>query len=455
MTKKTGGRQDRREKPAPARVHGRVRPRAGRPRGSRTGDREAPVPETRLQLQDKAYTLERFPASADATLRAWSSAEEHLLFAMGAGGTSDPSGSVPDDSGHTIEGPVLVLGDPHGALATVLADRISASVARWTDSQLATLALSRNLVANGLDASVVELIPSTADPSSLGRKFGTVAILVPKSLALFEYQLEWIKPCLAEGARVFAAGMTKHLSPHVGEILEARLGPTRLSRVYKKSVVFTVEPQDLEVDEEALTPTVYELGFAGPTPPMAEEGVSAAPLRIFSFPGVFGAGRLDRGTELLLRCLPAVSPGTSVLDLGCGNGVIGLSLALQQPELRLLLVDESHLAAASARLTFEENGLPVPEIRVADGCEGIEPSSLDLIVSNPPFHAKHVMTVEEATRLFAPVRDVLRPDGEFYVVGAHGVDYGPTLRRMFPEVERMATDRRYAVHRCRKSAGIA
>ena len=493
MTKKTRGRQDRRDRPAPARVHGRARPGAGRSRGPRREDRDAPVPETRLRLGDSEYVLERFPPSADATLRAWSAAEEHLLTLF-AGFGSD-----------SIDGPLLVLGDPHGVLATVLADRLTSPVVRWTDSYLATVALSRNLQANGLDASAVELVPSTADPGSLDRSFGAVALVVPKTLALLEYQLEWIKPCLAEGARLYAAGMTKHLSPHVGEILESRLGPTKVSRVYKKSVVFTVEVQDREVDDEALTPSFYELDFAGPTARpapearagAAEEGVpdegsladdgaaegsstddgadegsstddgaegaateraataevgGGAPLRIFSFPGVFGAGRLDRGTELLLRCLPEVPAGTSVLDLGCGSGVLGLALALQQPNSRLLLVDESHLAVASARLTFEENGLSAPELRVADGCEGIEPGSVDLVVSNPPFHAKHVMTVEEATRLFAPVRQVLRPDGEFYVVGAHGVDYGPTLRKMFPEVERMATDRRYAVHRCRKQA---
>ncbi|MEZ4650851.1 MAG: methyltransferase [Candidatus Eisenbacteria bacterium] len=464
------GPKKKREGGRPARVHGRVVRGAGRPgRTGRREDAEPAVAETRLRIAEREFVLERYPASSDATLRAWSAAEEHLLGRILELG---------DDGG-----PLLILGDPHGALTTVLAVVSSRPLVRWTDSHLATIALEKNLESNGVDRGRVELVPSSTDPTSLSTKFGTVLMVIPKTLSLLEYQLEWMKPCLTEGARVLAGGMTRHLSPKVEAILEGRLGPSQISKVWKKSVVFEVKAEDLEQDEDALTPSYYEIDlmggdadtfvvdvelvgdsdddasgdddsagedFADTADDASDEDDAPGALRIFSFPGVFGGGRLDRGTELLLSCLPDLADETDVLDLGCGSGVIGLLLQVGNPAIRLRLVDESHLAVASTKLTFEENGEGTPDVRVADGCEGTEPESLDLVVSNPPFHAQHALTVEEATRLFRPIREVLRPGGELYVVGAHGVDYGPTLRRFFPEVERIATDRRYAVHRCRR-----
>lgn len=418
MTTEKGRKGDRR-RPRATGTKGLRPARSVRPLRPSGESGPPPVAETKFRCGDVDYLLERFPPSPDPTLRAWSAAEEHLL-------------------GHLLPADApLVLGDPHGALPTVLAARSGAPIVRWTDSYLATVALGRNLVANAVAPERVEVVPSTADPMVFAGRFDLAVLLVPKSLALLEYMVEWLKPCLCPGARLLAAGMTRHLSPHVGEILSARLGPTQLSPVVKKSVVFTVQCEDLEVDEEALTPSFYEL-----------DGETSPGLRVFSFPGVFGGGRLDHGTGLLLGTLPELPAGARVLDLGCGSGVLALVVALRQPGIDLTLVDESHLAVASARLTFTENGLPAPLVQLGDGCDGLAPESFDLVISNPPFHTQHALTVAEATRLFAPVRAVLRPGGVFHVVGAHGVDYGPTLRRFFPVVERIASDRRYAVHRC-------
>jgi 16S rRNA G1207 methylase RsmC len=40
-------------------------------------------------------------------------------------------------------------------------------------------------------------------------------------------------------------------------------------------------------------------------------------------PGVFSIDHLDEGTEMLLNTIEIV-PGTRVLDVGCGYGIIGL-----------------------------------------------------------------------------------------------------------------------------------
>lgn len=390
-----------------------------------------PEPQT-LRHADRDLALERLPAVENPTLRAWSAADEHLLRAW----DTDPDARSAETRVKKKRTPVLVVGDAFGALTCALAAE-GAPTIHWTDSYLAAECARRNLARNELSAEQIEWVPSTADPHALKGSARTVLLPIPKSLALFEYALEWMKPRISGSTRVLCAGMTKHLSPHVRAILTERLGPTDVSPVYKKSVVFTSYPEFFETDEAALTPEWFSV-----------PGTSA---RAYAFPGVFGGDRLDNGTRLLLAHLPTPGPDARVVDLGCGCGVLGMSMVLREPRLEMILTDESHLSIASAKLTFQQNGLRASEFRVADGVEGVEAGSLDCVVSNPPFHAGHTVSAEDAIRHFEPVRDALKPGGVFVVVGAHGVEYARDLGRVFGPVTRVASDRRYTVFSCKRA----
>src|SRR5690606_188314 len=88
--------------------------------------------------------------------------------------------------------------------------------------------------------------------------------------------------------------------------------------------------------------------------------------------GVFCADRLDIGTRFFLRHLPPAGDAARVVDLGCGNGVVGTAVALAQPRAEVLFVDESFQAVASAEPTYRANGVPGhAEFRVGDGLTGV------------------------------------------------------------------------------------
>ena len=53
--------------------------------------------------------------------------------------------------------------------------------------------------------------------------------------------------------------------------------------------------------------------------------------------GVFSRDGLDRGTEVLLEALPALSG--RVLDLGCGWGAVGVALGKKYPGLEIVMTD--------------------------------------------------------------------------------------------------------------------
>lgn len=73
---------------------------------------------------------------------------------------------------------------------------------------------------------------------------------------------------------------------------------------------------------------------------------------------VFSGDRLDLGTRVLLRDVPAPPAAGNLLDLGCGWGPLALTLAMQSPGARVWAVDVNPLAreltaenAATHRLT--------------------------------------------------------------------------------------------------------
>jgi 16S rRNA G1207 methylase RsmC len=71
---------------------------------------------------------------------------------------------------------------------------------------------------------------------------------------------------------------------------------------------------------------------------------------------VFSTQRIDEGTLLLLDHLPESSP-TSILDMGCGYGALGLPIAAKFPEAKMDMVDRDLLAAAWSQKNAAENSI--------------------------------------------------------------------------------------------------
>jgi 16S rRNA G1207 methylase RsmC len=101
-----------------------------------------------------------------------------------------------------------------------------------------------------------------------------------------------------------------------------------------------------------------------------------------TLPGVFSVRGLDKGTAVLLPEIPAPSPGSTCLDLGCGWGPIAMVMASQEPTATVWATDVNDRARNLASTNARRNGLG--NVRV------VEPESLppdvrfDLIASNPP-----------------------------------------------------------------------
>jgi 16S rRNA G1207 methylase RsmC len=106
-------------------------------------------------------------------------------------------------------------------------------------------------------------------------------------------------------------------------------------------------------------------------------------LELTSGSGVFAQGRLDIGTGVLLREQAAPEGARSVLDLGCGYGVIGLAIAVAVPGCTVTAVDVNERAVLLANENAEALG--VHDRFTACLPEAVDPgATYDEIWSNPP-----------------------------------------------------------------------
>ncbi|MCC3768532.1 methyltransferase [Streptomyces sp. UNOC14_S4] len=381
----------------------------------------------RLMTSSGEYELARFPEDPRDRLRAWDSADEYLLDHLqgGDGGPADLSGSV------------VIVGDRWGALAVALAGHRPVQI---TDSFLTQEATRANLARNGFAPDAVRLCSTQDAPPE---RIDVLLIRVPKSLALLEDQLHRLAPHVHEGTLVVGTGRVTEIHTSTLTLFERILGPTRTSLAVKKSRLILCSPDPGLGRGANPWPHSYAL----------PEDVGVVSGRtVVNHAGVFCAERLDIGTRFFLGHLPELKGAGHVVDLGCGNGVVGTAVALADPAAEVTFVDESFQAVASAEDTFRANLGPeaTARFRVGDGMSGVPAGSVDLVLNNPPFHSHQATTDVTARRMFAGARDALRTGGELWVVGNRHLGYHVRLRRLFGNCEVVASDPKFVVLRAVK-----
>ena len=126
--------------------------------------------------------------------------------------------------------------------------------------------------------------------------------------------------------------------------------------------------------------------------------------------GVFSRGEVDAGTKLLLEALPEEMDG-EILDLGCGWGVIGVSIARKWPGTRVTMADVNTRALDLSRENAKRNRAEVTCVE-SDGMAALEGRTFDAVVTNPPIRAgKQVIY-----KMFADAAKSLKPGGALYLV---------------------------------------
>jgi len=115
-------------------------------------------------------------------------------------------------------------------------------------------------------------------------------------------------------------------------------------------------------------------------------------------------------TEILVEVVaehlsqPRRLPSVTVVDVGCGSGVIGCSLALLLPETRAILSDVSPPAVALARENVRRLGLDSRvQCVTADLLQGLQPPSPFALCANLPYvSAGEIETLQPEIARYEP-----------------------------------------------------
>lgn len=368
-----------------------------------------------LQLPQGDFRLARYPNRKRELLRAWDAADEYLLNYFFA----------EDEQAQNLN--ILIVNDNFGALTTALTEH---NLTIWTDSWLAQEGIKQNLALNDLSVDAVRIKNSLESPQG---DYDVVLIKIPRSLALLEDQLIRVKPYLSKSTNVVAAGMVKSIHTSTLKLFEKYIGPTKTSLARKKArLIFSVNDENV-ARVKSPYPKTYTL-----------EGTQYL---IRNHANVFSRESLDIGTRFFLKYIPQSEKFEKIIDLGCGNGVVGLIAAEKNPHADLLFLDESFMAVESAKENFQAafNNQRNAEFKANDSLTGIEKNSADLILNNPPFHQNNAVGDEVAWQMFKQSKDVLKQDGELWVIGNRHLAYHIKLKKLFGNCKTIASNKKFII----------
>ncbi len=167
-------------------------------------------------------------------------------------------------------------------------------------------------------------------------------------------------------------------------------------------------------------------------------------LTIKTLPGVFSRDGLDSGSELLLSTFTSTIKG-SVLDVGCGAGVLSAVLASRASETSLSLCDVNAMALSASKATLAINGIAGTVF--ASHLYSDVTGRFDLIISNPPFHEGTQTTLDTARRLIQGATSHLNYGGELRIVANAFLPYPDILDETFGRHDVLAHNGRYKVYR--------
>ena len=260
-----------------------------------------------------------------------------------------------------------------------------------------------------------------------------VLIKLPNNHSFLRYQLRQLKQQLPASTKIFASAKAKDITPNLLAIFQQELGPTTASLTVKKCRLITST-----IDSTQTSPLTPQFPLHWPA-----DGVD-----VVNHANVFSREQLDIGARFLLEHIPVCAAGQKAIDLGCGNGVLGLALLKKQPELQLLFTDESYMAVDSARLTLMANQAELmtqAEFVVDDCLSQQADDSADFIICNPPFHQQNAVTDHIAWQMFADARRVLKKHGRLRIVANRHLAYSEKLARLFGGCIHVASNAKFTI----------
>ncbi|OUS31957.1 50S rRNA methyltransferase ['Osedax' symbiont bacterium Rs2_46_30_T18] len=368
--------------------------------------------QTTLTLEQDSFILKRFPIKKNEQLQAWDAADQLVLNHLA-------------ENLDNSELRVLIINDQFGALSVALS---KTQACMLSDSYIAQQATLANLALN--NSAPVRMINST---QALSGQYDLVIIKVQKSLAQLEDQLHKLRQHLHSDSQIIGCAMVKMIHSSTLSLFEKIIGPTKTSLAKKKArLIFSQYDNALKVSANPY-PQSYLLEPSG--------------LQILNHANVFSRARLDIGCRYFIEHIPSGDEAIDIIDLGCGNGIVGIIAAQRNPKAQIHFYDESHMAVASAEHNYHQafNDNQQATFQVTDCLGNREKASADLILNNPPFHQQNAIGDFIAWQMFSQALLVLKKQGELWVIGNRHLDYQNKLVKLFGNCQQVHSNNKFVI----------
>lgn len=103
--------------------------------------------------------------------------------------------------------------------------------------------------------------------------------------------------------------------------------------------------------------------------------------------GVFSKKEVDFGSRLLVDSFSMPETKGPLLDVGCGYGPIGLSIAKEYPGRHVHMIDVNERALRLAKENAQANHIENVKIYESSGFQSIQEKNFAAILTNPPIRA--------------------------------------------------------------------
>ena len=265
-------------------------------------------------------------------------------------------------------------------------------------------------------------------------KFNLLLIFIPKAKKELQYLLANLTPHLEQGAAIILVGEKKCGIKSANSLLKpyANIINT-LDSARHCSLVYSELNQPVAIFKQTDWIKTYSIQ------------VNDITLQICSLPGVFSHGELDKGTELLLQNLPSNLTG-SLLDFGCGAGVIGCYIQKCFPDLSVDMIDINAYALASAKLSVEKNALQV-NVFASNVFSNVD-KKYNTLLSNPPFHSGQQTDYVAAETFISQSANYLKSRGVISLVANKFLRYEPLLTASYSNLVTSQENNKFKVLTC-------
>lgn len=166
--------------------------------------------------------------------------------------------------------------------------------------------------------------------------------------------------------------------------------------------------------------------------------------------GVFSKSEVDFGSRVLIDAFEMPDVAGDILDVGCGYGPIGLSIAKANPKREVLMMDINTRAVALSQKNAQLNGVQNVRIFESDGLSAVPAETkAAAILTNPPIRAGK----DTVFKFYNGAYQLLVKNGELWVViqKKQGAPSSVShLEGMFSEVDVVEKKKGYWIIRAKK-----